>query len=167
MTVIEKRYKVSILLKLPNDFILPNQFLELKRTENAKSTIKNALKKDRKKKSILIEISPRTRKKMQEAKERYFRNPQSRRQYRKRKYQENPEQQKEYEKRNARKILSQRKSMKKRNIRKILSKKEDTEKVNIRTNLYEKGNMKKTNMTKILNQKKKIAKRCIKRTKDV
>ena len=36
---------------------------------------------------------------------------------------------------------------------------------NIWTTLYEKENMRKTNMTKILNQKKKIVKRCIKRTK--
>ena len=33
---------------------------------------------------------------MQGAKERYYKDPESRRQYRKRKYQENPEQQKEY-----------------------------------------------------------------------
>ena len=35
---------------------------------------------------------------MKGAKERYYRDPQSRRQYRKRKYQENPEQQKQCEK---------------------------------------------------------------------
>ena len=35
---------------------------------------------------------------MQEAKERYYSDPESRRQYQKREYQENPEQEKEYEK---------------------------------------------------------------------
>ena len=53
-----------------------------------------------KEKSILTEKKtlPRTRKKMQGAKERSYRGPESRRQCRKRKYQENPEQEKEHEK---------------------------------------------------------------------
>ena len=42
---------------------------------------------------------------MHGTKERYYRDPESRRQYWKRKYQENTEQEKEYKKRNLKKIL--------------------------------------------------------------
>ena len=55
------------------------QFLKLKCTENTKSTIKTALKSER-------------------AKVRYYRDPESKRQYQKRKYQENSEQNKDYRK---------------------------------------------------------------------
>ena len=58
------------------------QFLKLNYTDNTKITIKNALKsKIKKKVSSRKKILPRTRKKMQEAKERYHRDPESRRQY--------------------------------------------------------------------------------------
>ena len=50
---------------------------------------------------------------MQGAKERYYRDPESKRQYRKRKYQEHPEQEKEYEERNIRKILNEKENLKK------------------------------------------------------
>ena len=75
------------------------QFLKLKCIENTKSTIKNALKSEKweKEKRIITEKNiTKDQKKMQGAKERYYKDPESRRQYRKRKYQENPEQQKEY-----------------------------------------------------------------------
>ena len=71
------------------------QFLKLKCTENAKSTIKNALKSERKKKllslkkNITKDKKKKKRKKMQRAKQRYYRDPESRQQYQKRKYQEN------------------------------------------------------------------------------
>ena len=71
------------------------QFLKIKCTKNAKSTIKNTLKSERKKRVSSLKKSPR--KKKQGAKERN-RDPESRRQYQNRKYQENPEQEKEYEK---------------------------------------------------------------------
>ena len=54
--------------------------------------------RERKKYHHWKKISPRTRKKIQGAKERYYRDPESRRQHWKTKYHENPEQQKEYEK---------------------------------------------------------------------
>lgn len=69
------------------------RFLKLKCTENAKSTIKNESKSERKKKSTITDktILPTIRKKLQEAKERQHWNPQSRKHYRNWKYQENPE----------------------------------------------------------------------------
>ena len=74
------------------------QFLKLKRIENAKSTIKIALKIDIKTKvSPLKKTPPWTTKNMQIAKERYYRDPESRRQYQKRKLQENLNQEKEHE----------------------------------------------------------------------
>ena len=108
----------------PMNIYFQVQFLKLKCTENTKNTIKNALKSEIKKKVLLLKkaILPRT-KKMPGAKEKYYRDPESRRQCRKRKYQENSEQQKEYQKGNIRKTLSQKKSMKKINSRKILNKK--------------------------------------------
>ena len=66
------------------------QFLKLECTDNAKSTIKNALKSERKKKVSSLKHHQGPGKKCKELK-RHYRDPQSRRQYQKRKYQENPE----------------------------------------------------------------------------
>ena len=64
--VIAKLYRISILLKLPNDSLLPVQFLKLKCIENVKSTIKNVLKSERKKKvSSLKKYRQGPEKKMQ------------------------------------------------------------------------------------------------------
>ena len=49
---------------------------------------------------------------MQEANERYYRDPELRRQCRKSKYQENLEQEKDYKKENITKILTQKNNMK-------------------------------------------------------
>ena len=85
------------------------QFLKLKCTENTKSSIKGALKNDRKKNSIITEKNPKyQRRKCKELKRDVI---ESRRQYQKRKYQENSEQKKNI-KRNVRKTLSQRKNTK-------------------------------------------------------
>ena len=135
------------------------QFLKLECTGNAKSAIKNALKSERNKKVSSLKHHQGPGKKCKELK------------------------------RDIIEIHSQEDSIKKGNIRKILNipiqeipkpKKEYEKKncwenpeqkrgyekyPNIWTTLYEKENMRKTNMTKILNQKKKIVKRCIKRTK--
>ena len=62
------------------------QFLKLKCHDNAKSTIKNALKSNKKKKVSSLEHHQGPEKKIQGAKQRYYRDPQSRRQYRKWKY---------------------------------------------------------------------------------
>ena len=76
----------------PMTLYLQVHFLKLKCTENVKSTMKNAMKSEKKKKisSLKKQISPST-KKMQEDKEKSYRDPKSRKQYQKQKYQENPE----------------------------------------------------------------------------
>ena len=113
------------------------KFLKLNALRIKKSQLK-CIEKWEKEKILIIEktISQRTRKKIQGAKERYYRDSESRRQYQKSKYQENPVQEKEYGKSNITKILNGKNNMKKR-----------------------------TNMKKIWIQKKKIAKRCIKKLK--
>ena len=52
------------------------QFLKLKCTDNAKSTIKNALKNERKKKVSSLKYLQGPEKKMHGVKERYYRDPQ-------------------------------------------------------------------------------------------
>ena len=76
----------------PMALYLQVHFLKFKCTENVKSTMKNAMKSEKKKKilSLKKQISPST-KKMQEDKEKSYRDPKSRKQYQKQKYQENPE----------------------------------------------------------------------------
>ena len=75
------------------------QLLKPKCTENTKAQFKMHWKvRERKNCYRWKKISPRTRKKIQGAKERDYRDPESRRQYRKRKYQENPDLEKEFEK---------------------------------------------------------------------
>ena len=85
------------------------------------------------------------------------------------------------EKINIRKILNQKENMKEnkneanlepneeyekeRNMRKILKKKGNIKKNKYEQNLEPKTEYEKTRMKKIVNQKKKIAKRCIKKTK--
>ena len=66
------------------------QFLKLKRTENTKSLVKSAFKSERKKKVSSLEKYQEPEKKIQGAKERYYRDPEPIKQYRKRKYQEHP-----------------------------------------------------------------------------
>ena len=83
------------------------QFSKLKCTENVKSTVTRALKSDRMKKVSPLKKISRIKKKMKRTKEKYYRDPESRRKYRKRK-KENPQQEKYYiwKKRNIRKILN-------------------------------------------------------------
>ena len=69
------------------------QFLKLKWTENAKSTIKNALQSEIKKVSSLkiYYQAPENKKGGQDQKRKYQENPEQEKEYEKNKYQENPE----------------------------------------------------------------------------
>ena len=105
------------------------EILKPKYNENVKSATKTALKSERKKKvSSLKNKCHQGLKKVQGAKERYYEDPEVRRQYRKRKYQENPEQQKDYEKEKYKENPEQKREYEKTNMRKILSQKENIRK---------------------------------------
>ena len=88
------------------------QFLKLKCTERAKSTIKNALKSERKKK--VSSLKKGLEKKCKSLKREI----------------ETQSQDDSIKRENIRKILNKKKNMKKRNIRKILSQKKNKEKIN-------------------------------------
>ena len=105
------------------------QFLKLKYNENAKSTIRNALKIERKKKvPSLKKISLKARKKIKELK------------------------------RDIIEIYSHKDSIGKGNIRKILNSKTNMKKRNIRQILIQKNNMEKRNTGKIQNKRENIKK---------
>ena len=105
------------------------QFLKQKYTENAKSTIRNALKIERKKKvPSLKKISLKARKKSKELK------------------------------RDIIEIYSHKDSIGKGNIRKFLNNKTNLKKRNIRKILIQKNNLEKRNTGKILNKGKNIKK---------
>ena len=115
----------------------PVQYLKLKSTENAKRTIKSALKRERKKKKGSMKKNIKSlKRKCKEFKRDIEIQMQedSIKISRKRKFQEYPEQEKDYKKRNS-KSLSQK----------------EYEKCNAREILHQKEYIKKTNMMKILN----------------
>ena len=89
------------------------QFLKLKGTENTKSTIKSALKNERKKKVSSLNIKDKKRKCKELKRDLIESSIDSKRQYQKREYQENPEEENDYKKMNIKKILIQKKNMEK------------------------------------------------------
>ena len=141
----------------PTTLYFQVQFLKLKCTDNANSAIKNALKKERKK-STLLKYHQGPEKKCKKLKRDIIEIHSQEDSIKKGNIRKILNNKKNVKKRDIRKILSQRKNMKKRNLGKILNKKEDMKKIYIWTIPDEKENMKKTNARKILNQKENLKK---------